>query len=127
VRRFMRGSGLPLRVPVVELIEIGAGGGSIASVDGMGLLKVGPQSAGADPGPACYGGGGTRPTVTDADVVLGFIDPDSFLGGRMRLDVEAAKAAIEMHIARPLGMDLMQAAIGIHDVVNEMMASATRV
>ena len=94
VKRFARGSGLPLQVPVIEMIEIGAGGGSLARVDGMGLLKVGPESAGSAPGPACYGRGGTRPTVTDADLVLGYLDPGSFLGGRMRLDAEAARAAL---------------------------------
>jgi N-methylhydantoinase A len=97
--RFKKGSGLPIRVPVIEMIEIGAGGGSIARIDSLGLLKVGPDSAGADPGPACYAQGGQHPTVTDADLVLGYLDPDFFLGGRMRLDVNAAKRAIETRAA----------------------------
>jgi N-methylhydantoinase A len=125
--RFKKGSGLPIRVPVVELIEIGAGGGSIARIDRMGLLKVGPDSAGADPGPACYGLGGREPTVTDADLVLGYLDADFFLGGRMRLDAEAARRAIEERVARPMGLDLTEAAWGIHRVVNENMAGAARV
>ncbi len=125
--RFKKGSGLPIRVPVVELIEIGAGGGSVARVDRMGLLKVGPDSAGADPGPACYGAGGQEPTVTDADLVLGYLDADFFLGGRMRLDVEAARRAIETRVARPMGLGLTEAAWGIHRVVNENMAAAARV
>ncbi len=126
VHRFKRGSGLPVRIPSIELIEIGAGGGSIAWVDDMGLLKVGPESAGADPGPACYGRGGTRPTVTDADLVLGYLNPDYFLGGRMRLDRQAAEEAIAA-IADPLGMTVVEAASGIHQVVNENMISAARV
>ena len=126
VRRFRRGSGLPLKVPVVDMIEIGAGGGSIARVDAMGLLKVGPDSAGAAPGPAGYGRGGTMPTVTDADVVLGYLSPDYFLGGEMALDRARVDRAIEEHIARPLGLDVAAAAIGIHEVVNENMAAATR-
>jgi len=126
VRRFRKGSGLPLKVPVVDMIEIGAGGGSIAHVDRMGLLKVGPESAGSEPGPAGYGRGGTRPTVTDADLVLGYLSPDYFLGGEMPLDRERVEKAIEEHVARPLGMSVAQAAVGIHDVVNENMAAATR-
>jgi N-methylhydantoinase A len=125
--RFKKGSGLPIRVPVVELIEIGAGGGSIARVDRMGLLKVGPDSSGADPGPACYGAGGHEPTVTDADLVLGYLDADFFLGGRMRLDIDAARRAIRDRIARPMGLGLTEAAWGIHRVVNENMAGAARV
>ena len=125
--RFKKGSGLPIRVPVVELIEIGAGGGSIARVDRMGLLKVGPDSAGADPGPACYGLGGREPTVTDADLLLGYLDADFFLGGRMRLDVEAARRAVDERVARPMGLGLAEAAWGIHRVVNENMAGAARV
>ena len=126
VRRFRKGSGLPLKVPVVDMIEIGAGGGSIARVDAMGLLKVGPQSAGSEPGPACYGRGGMMPTVTDADLVLGYLSPDYFLGGEMTLDRARVERAIGEHIARPLGLDLVAAAVGIHDVVNENMAAATR-
>jgi N-methylhydantoinase A len=125
--RFKKGSGLPIRVPVIELIEIGAGGGSIARIDRMGLLKVGPDSAGADPGPACYALGGREPTVTDADLVLGYLDPDFFLGGRMRLDVEAARRAIAERVGGPMGFDVPQAAWSIHRVVNESMAAAARI
>jgi N-methylhydantoinase A len=125
--RFKRGSGLPIRVPVIELIEIGAGGGSIARVDRLGLLKVGPDSAGADPGPACYGLGGRWPTVTDADLLLGYLDSEFFLGGRMRLDRNAAVRAVEEHVAAPLGLDATAAAWGIHRVVNENMAAAARI
>jgi N-methylhydantoinase A len=127
VYRFKKGSGLPISVPVVEMIEIGAGGGSIARLDTLGLLKVGPDSAGAEPGPACYGRGGERPTVTDADLVLGYLDPGYFLGGRMALDVEAARQAIQRDIAEPLEVDLLEAAWGVHQVVNEQMASAARI
>jgi N-methylhydantoinase A len=125
--RFKKGSGLPIRVPVIEMIEIGAGGGSIARVDRMGLLKVGPDSAGADPGPACYNLGGRQPTVTDADLLLGYLDADFFLGGRMRLDRAAAERAVTEQVARPLGLDATAAAWGIHRVVNESMASAARI
>src|SRR5881296_83185 len=125
--RFKKGSGLPIRVPVIELIEIGAGGGSIARVDRMGLLKVGPDSAGADPGPACYNLGGRFPTVTDADLLLGYLDAEFFLGGRMRLDREAARRSVEEHVASPLGLDVIAAAWGIHRVVNENMAAAARI
>jgi N-methylhydantoinase A len=124
--RFKPGSGLPLRLPVVNLIEIGAGGGSIARVDDLGLLKVGPASAGAVPGPACYGQEGTNPTVTDANLALGYLDERSFLGGDMALDRNAAEQAIQLSIAQPLGMDLVTAASGIHDIVNEAMAAALR-
>jgi N-methylhydantoinase A len=125
--RFKKGSGLPVKVPVVDLIEIGAGGGSIARVDSLGLLKVGPHSAGADPGPVCYGRGGTEPTVTDADLLLGYLDADFFLGGRLRLDRAAAERTIQEKVARPLGMDVTSAAWGIHQLVNEGMAGAARV
>jgi N-methylhydantoinase A len=125
--RFKKGSGLPIRVPCIELIEIGAGGGSLARVDRMGLLKVGPESAGADPGPACYAQGGTTPTVTDADLLLGYLDPGFFLGGRMRLDLDAARRAVEEKVAGPMGLSLTEAAWGIHRVVNENMAGAARV
>jgi N-methylhydantoinase A len=127
VRRFKKGSGLPVRVPVIDMIEIGAGGGSIAWRDTLGLLRVGPESASSVPGPACYGLGGTRPTVTDADLVLGYLDPDFFLGGRMALDRDAAIRAIDDHIATPLGITVEEAALGIHRVVNESMANAARV
>jgi len=125
--RFKKGSGLPIRVPVIEMIEIGAGGGSIARVDRMGLLKVGPDSAGADPGPACYNLGGRQSTVTDADLLLGYLDAEFFLGGRMRLDRAAAERAVSEHVARPLGLDPTAAAWGIHRVVNENMAAAARI
>lgn len=127
VERFHLGSGLPVQVPVIEMIEIGAGGGSIAFKDGLGLLKVGPESAGADPGPACYGFGGDAPTVTDANLLLGYLSSENFLGGRMRLDAERAKSAIEEKVARPLGLDVVTAAAGIFDVVNENMVGATKV
>jgi N-methylhydantoinase A len=127
VYRFKRGSGLPVRAPVIEMIEIGAGGGSIARVDRMGLLKVGPDSAGSDPGPACYGRGGQLPTVTDADLLLGYLDADFFLGGDMRLDRDAARRAVETHLTGPLGVDVVTAAAGVHRVVNENMASAARI
>lgn len=127
IYRFKKGSGLPIKLPVIELVESGAGGGSIAHIDKMGLLKVGPQSAGADPGPCCYGRGGEQPTVTDADLVLGYLDPRFFLGGRMALDEEKAKKALTDKICRPLGIDLVKAAWGIHQVVNENMANAARI
>lgn len=126
VYRFKQGSGFPVSVPVIELIEIGAGGGSIARIDNLGLLKVGPDSAGADPGPACYGRGGTLPTVTDADLVLGYLDADHFLGGAMKLDLDAARAAIGS-LGSQLGMTVEQTAWGIHQIVNEQMASAARI
>jgi N-methylhydantoinase A len=125
--RFKKGSGLPLRVPVVDLIEIGAGGGSIVRIDDLSLVKVGPDSVGAEPGPACYGRGGKQATVTDADLVLGYLDAGSFLGGRMQLDADAARSAIETNVAKPLGISVNHAALRIHDVVNESMASASRV
>jgi N-methylhydantoinase A len=117
---------LPIKVPVIEMIEIGAGGGSIARVDALGLLKVGPDSAGADPGPACYGRGGTEPTVTDADLLLGYLDPDFFLGGQMRLDREAAELAVGS-LGERLGLGMIETAWGIHQVVNEQMAGAARI
>lgn len=126
VYRFKRGSGLPVRVPVIEMIEIGAGGGSIARVDPLGLLKVGPESAGAEPGPVCYGRGGTHPTVTDADLVLGYLDARFFLGGRMRLDVQGAERAIAA-LGEQIGLGVTETAWGIHQVVNENMAGAARI
>jgi N-methylhydantoinase A len=120
-----KGSGLPVSIPAVDLIEIGSGGGSIAKVE-LGAIAVGPESAGSVPGPACYGRGGTLPTVTDADLVLGYLDPGYFLGGEMKLDTEAALTAIDQHVARPLGIDVMQAAWGIHEIVTSQMAQAAR-
>jgi len=125
--RLKKGSGLPIKLPVIEMIEIGAGGGSIARIDALGLLKVGPESAGAEPGPACYGTGGTEPTVTDADLVLGYLDPDYFLGGQLKIDLAAARRAILERIAEPAGLSLVEAAWGIHQVVNEGMANAARI
>jgi N-methylhydantoinase A len=127
VYRFKQGSGLPIRAPGIEMIEIGAGGGSIARIDQFGLIRVGPDSAGASPGPACYGLGGRVPTVTDADLVLGYLNPDFFLGGDMRLDPDAAAKAIDEQIARPIGLSVTEAAWAIHQVVNENMASAARI
>ncbi|WP_273692164.1 hydantoinase B/oxoprolinase family protein [Ketogulonicigenium vulgare] len=126
VRRFKNGSGLPIKSPVVDMIEIGAGGGSIAAIDAVGLLQVGPHSAGAAPGPACYGQGGDKPTVTDASVALGYYDPNFFLGGRMTLDMDAANAALNS-IAAPLNLSAVETAWGIHQVVGENMASAARI
>ncbi|MGG5889773.1 hydantoinase B/oxoprolinase family protein [Falsiroseomonas sp. HC035] len=126
VHRFKRGSGLPIRAPVVDMIEIGAGGGSIARVDETGLIKVGPHSAGAMPGPACYGRGGTEASVTDANLLLGYYDPGFFLGGTMALDVPAAEAALA-RLGERLGLPAIEAAWGVHAVVCEAMAGATRV
>jgi N-methylhydantoinase A len=126
VQRFKKGSGLPIQVPVVDLMEIGAGGGSIARMSKMGLLQVGPESAGADPGPACYRRGGENPTVTDADLMLGYLDPDYFLGGTMPLDKSASEKAIEEKVATPLGTSPVEAAFGIHDLINETMAAAAK-
>src|SRR5262249_1809162 len=126
VHRFKRGSGLPIRVPVIDMIETGAGGGSIAEIDEVGLLRVGPRSAGADPGPACYGRGGDEPTVTDANLVLGYYDPGFFLGGRMALDRRAALKAVA-RIGEAIGLSAVQAAWGIHKVVTESMAAAARI
>ena len=126
VRRFMKGSGLPVLIPSIDLIEIGAGGGSIASVNRLGLLEVGPRSAGAHPGPACYGLGGEEPTVTDADLVLGFLDAENFLGGEMRLRADLAARSLDRLAAR-LGLSRTEIAWGIHELVNENMAGAARV
>ena len=125
-KRFTEGSGLPIRTSTIELIEIGAGGGSIAHIDELGLLKVGPESAGAMPGAACYGRGGTQPTVTDADLLLGYLNPDYFLGGTIRIDTKVAQAAFA-ELTRKTGLSLIELAWGIHDIVNENMASAARV
>ena len=119
--RLKPGSGLPVMVPAIDLIEIGAGGGSIARPR-LGVIAVGPDSAGARPGPICYGLGGTEPTVTDANLVLGYLNPDYFLGGRMRLDLAAARQGIRERIAEPLGLSIEQAAWGIHEMVTLTMA-----
>ena len=126
VSRFARGSGLPILIPSIDLIEIGAGGGSIARVNELGLLNVGPQSAGADPGPACYDQGGTDATVTDADLVLGYLNADNFLGGEMKLRKDLAEAALG-RLATALGMSLLEVAAGVCDIVNENMAAAARI
>ncbi len=127
VSRWLHGTGHPIRVPVVDLAEVSAGGGSIAWIDPGGALRVGPESAGAAPGPVCYGRGGTQPTVTDADVVLGYLNPAYLLGGRLSLDRAAAVDAIKTHIADPLHMDVQAAAAGIIGVVNHGMAEALRI
>jgi N-methylhydantoinase A len=127
IYRFKKGSGLPLRIPVIEMVEIGAGGGSIARVDRLSRITVGPDSAGADPGPACYGRGGIAPTVTDADLLLGRIDPAGFSGGRLPLDQAAAETAIRREVAEPLGLTAELAALGVSEIVDENMANAARV
>jgi N-methylhydantoinase A/oxoprolinase/acetone carboxylase beta subunit len=126
VQRFMKGSGLTIQVPVVDLMEIGAGGGSIAKVSRMGTLQVGPESSGADPGPTCYRRGGAAPCVTDADLLLGYLDENYFLGGEMKLDKEAARRSVEEKVAKPLGVSFVQAVWGIHDLINETMAAAAK-
>ncbi|MBP1748305.1 MAG: methylhydantoinase [Deltaproteobacteria bacterium] len=126
VQRFMKGSGLTIQVPVVDLMEIGAGGGSIAKISKLGTLQVGPESSGADPGPICYGRGGTDPCVTDADLLLGYLDENYFLGGTMKLDKEGARRGVEEKIAKPLGVSFIQAVWGIHDLINETMAAAAK-
>jgi N-methylhydantoinase A len=127
VGRFRKGSGLPLRIPVIDMVEIGAGGGSLATVDSMGRIAVGPQSAGADPGPACYGRGGTRPAVTDANLLLGRYDPARFAGGTMKLDAGAAASALDAAVGKRLGLDAGMAALGVIEMVDENMANAARV
>jgi N-methylhydantoinase A len=127
VWRNLKGSGLPVRIPVTEMVEIGAGGGSIARLDEMKRIQVGPSSAGAEPGPACYARGGNEPTVTDANVVLGRVDPVAFAGGTLQLDFQKAQNTILAHIGTPLGMDARWAAAGIGEIVEENMASAARV
>jgi N-methylhydantoinase A/oxoprolinase/acetone carboxylase beta subunit len=126
VQRFMKGSGLTIQVPVVDLMEIGAGGGSVAKVSRMGTLQVGPESSGADPGPICYGRGGTDPCVTDADLLLGYLDENYFLGGEIKLDKEGALHGVGEKVAKPLGVSFIQAVWGIHDLINETMAAAAK-
>jgi N-methylhydantoinase A len=127
IYRFLKGSGLPLRIPVIEMVEIGAGGGSIARLDTLKRIAVGPDSAGSQPGPVCYGQGGSEPTVTDADVVLGRIDPQTFSGGRIALDAAAAERAVAARIGAPLDLESAHAALGISEMVDENMANAARV
>jgi N-methylhydantoinase A len=125
--RFLKGSGLPLRIPVIEMVEIGAGGGSIAAVDDLDRITVGPESASSTPGPACYGRGGDRPTVTDADLVLGRLDPDRFAGGQIRLATDRSISAFGRYIADRLGLDSAGAAAGVSEIVDENMSNAARV
>lgn len=125
--RFKKGSGMPISIPVIDMVEIGAGGGSLAHVDAMHQIRVGPQSAGSEPGPACYGRGGDQPAVTDADLVLGRLDPDTFAGGTLPLNVEHARDALERVLGQTLEMDAQTAAFGLAEVVDENMANAARV
>ncbi len=127
VHGFKAGSGMPVRAPVIDMIEIGAGGGSIAQPDVRGAIAVGPQSAGADPGPACYGQGGECSTLTDANLALGYLDPDFFLGGAMALDRKAAEDAIDASVGAPLDLSLARAAWGIHEIIDEDVARAFRI
>jgi N-methylhydantoinase A len=127
VGRFKKGSGLPLRIPVIEMVEIGAGGGSIAAVDSMGRITVGPESAGADPGPACYGRGGSKPAVTDANLTLGRYDPELFAGGNLRLHPEPARDALAAAVGGRLGLSAEMAALGVVEMVDENMSNAARV
>src|SRR5258707_3554276 len=127
IHEFRRGSGLPVKIPVIDMIEIGAGGGSIAAIDERGVLQVGPRSAGAVPGPACYGRGGTLPTLTDANLLLGYLDPAAFLGGKMPIDRDAAAAAVSASLAGRLATDVTHTAWGIHEVINEQVARAFRI
>ncbi len=125
--RFKKGSGMPISIPVIDMVEIGAGGGSLAHVDNLQQIRVGPESAGSEPGPACYGRGGERPAVTDADLILGKLDPDNFAGGTIPLHPDASSKALENHLGKPLEMDDMEAAWGLAEVVDENMANAARV
>jgi N-methylhydantoinase A len=125
--RFLKGSGLPVRIPVIEMVEIGAGGGSIARLDALKRVTVGPESAGAEPGPACYGRGGRHPAVTDANVVLGTIDPHDFAGGSIKLDLDAAKGALERDVAEGIGLSTEMAAYAVYEMVSENMASAAKI
>ena len=125
--RFKKGSGMPISIPVIDMVEIGAGGGSLAGVDAMRQIRVGPESAGSEPGPACYGRGGARPAVTDADLLLGRLDPADFAGGSIPLDPAASAAALDAHVGGALGMEAVEAAWGVAEVVDENMANAARV
>ena len=125
--RFLKGSGLPIRIPVIEMVEIGAGGGSLARVDALSRITVGPDSAGSEPGPACYGRGGTIPTVTDADLALGRIDPERFAGGSIALTPAASRTALDEAVGRPLSLDTASSALGVAEIVDENMANAARV
>ncbi|MBZ0218163.1 MAG: hydantoinase/oxoprolinase family protein, partial [Fimbriimonadaceae bacterium] len=125
--RFKKGSGMPISIPVIEMVEIGAGGGSVAGIDMMRQIRVGPESAGSEPGPACYQKGGSQPTVTDADLLLGRFDPDSFAGGTIPLSVENGRQAIDRFVAGDLGLSVTDAAFGICEVVDENMSNAARV
>ncbi|MEX0339449.1 MAG: hydantoinase/oxoprolinase family protein, partial [Arenibacterium sp.] len=125
--RFKKGSGMPISIPVIDMVEIGAGGGSLAHVDAMRQIRVGPESAGSEPGPACYGRGGTHPAVTDADLVQGKLRPDTFAGGSIALDRENSQAALDLHVGKDLGMNALDAAFGVAEVVDENMANAARV
>ena len=124
--RFVKGSGMPVRIPVIEMIEIGAGGGSIARVDRLRRLQIGPESAGSEPGPAAFGKGGTQPTVTDADIVQGLVDPDRFAERRLAIDVHAAETALETNVGKALGLNAGEAALGVSEIVDENMAAAGR-
>lgn len=126
LHEFKKGSGLPVKIPVIDMIEIGAGGGSLAQIDARGTLRVGPASAGAEPGPACYGRGGEQPTLTDANLVLGYLSPEWFLGGRLRLNEPAARDALRRVVAEPLGISVERAAWGIHEIICEDVARAFR-
>jgi N-methylhydantoinase A len=125
--RFKKGSGMPISIPVIDMVEIGAGGGSLAHVDSLHQIRVGPESAGSEPGPACYGRGGARPAVTDADLILGKLDPANFAGGSIVLNSDAATEALNQALANPLQMDATTAAFGLSEVVDENMANAARV
>lgn len=125
--RFKKGSGMPISIPVIDMVEIGAGGGSLAHVDAMRQIRVGPESAGSEPGPACYGRGGERPAVTDADLVLGKLDPGNFAGGSIPLSPEKSRTALTAHVGGTLEMEPVEAAFGVAEVVDENMANAARV